>query len=99
MSSISTSRMLFRPLLVAGMIITGFGITCIWIGSSLELQEEGAGFTIIGWRFLVSGLVCFIFAYVAKYSDFITSYTRFMLKQIRYRRNPEENRFSGWYKP
>jgi hypothetical protein len=95
----TNSRMLFRPLLVAGIIIVGFGITCIWIGSAFELKEEGAGFTIIGWRFLISGLVSIVIGYTAKYFEFISAYARYMLKQIRYRRNPEENRFNDWYKP
>lgn len=99
MNSSTNPSKLFRPLLVAGIIILAFGITCIWIGANLDLREESAGFTIIGWRFLISGLVSIIFAYVAKYFEFITSYTRYMLKQIKYWRNPKENRFNDWYKP
>jgi hypothetical protein len=99
MNSSTNSRILFRPLLVAGIIIIAFGITCIWIGASLNLKEESAGFTIIGWRFLISGIVSIILAYIAKYFEFISFYTRYVLKQIRYWRNPKENRFNDWYKP
>jgi membrane-bound ClpP family serine protease len=99
MNSSTNSRILFRPLLVAGIIIIAFGITCIWIGAILNLKEESSGFTIIGWRFLISGIVSIIFAYIAKYFEFISFYTRDVLKQIRYRRNPKENRFNDWYKP
>jgi hypothetical protein len=99
MKSSSNSRILFRPLLTAGIIIIAFGMTCIWIGSTLNLKEEGAGFIIIGWRFLISGLVSIVLAYVAKYFELISSYARYILKQIHYRRNPKENRFDDWYKP
>ena len=35
---------LFRPFLVAGIILVAFGIFCIWIGTSvISLQEEGEG--------------------------------------------------------
>jgi hypothetical protein len=99
MNSSTNSKILFRPLLVAGIIIIAFGITCIWIGATLNLKEESAGFTIIGWRFLISGIVSIILAYIAKYFEFISFYTRYVLKQIRYWRNPKENRFNDWYKP
>ena len=99
MNPSTNTRMLFRPLLVAGIIILAFGITCIWIGSAPDLEEDGAGFTIIGWRFLISGLVSIIFAYAAKYFEFVSAYIRYVVKQIRYRRNPNENRYNDWYKP
>jgi hypothetical protein len=86
MNSSTNSRILFRPLLIAGIIIIAFGITCIWIGNTLDIKEEGAGFTIIGWRFLISGLVSIIFAYVAKYFVFMSSYTRYILRQVRYKK-------------
>jgi hypothetical protein len=99
MNSSTKSRILFRPLLVAGIIIIAFGITCIGIGAILDLEEESAGFTIIGWRFLISGIVSIIFAYIAKYFEFISFYARYILKQLKYWRNPKENRFNDWYKP
>jgi hypothetical protein len=99
MNSSTKSRILFRPLLVAGIIIIAFGITCIGIGAALDLEEESAGFTIIGWRFLISGIVSIIFAYIAKYFEFISFYARYILKQLKYWRNPKENRFNDWYKP
>jgi hypothetical protein len=99
MNSSTKSRILFRPLLVAGIIIIAFGITCIGIGAILDLEEESAGFTIIGWRFLISGIVSIIFAYIAKYFEFISFYARYIIKQLKYWRNPKENRFNDWYKP
>jgi|SoiMetStandDraft_2_1073263.scaffolds.fasta_scaffold02752_2 hypothetical protein len=99
MNTSTKSSILFRPLLVAGIIIIAFGIMCIGIGAILDLEEESAGFTIIGWRFLISGIVSIIFAYIAKYSEFISFYARYILKQLKYWRNPKENRFNDWYKP
>ena len=99
MKSSTNSRILFRPLLAAGTINIAFGMMCIWVGSTLNLKEEGAGFVIIGWRFLISGLVSIALAYVTKYFELISSYARYMLQLIRYRRNPKENRFDDWYKP
>jgi hypothetical protein len=99
MNSSTKPRILFRPLLVAGIVIIVFGITCIGIGATLDLEEESAGFSIIGWRFLISGIVSIIFAYIAKYFEFISFYARYILKQLKNWRNPKENRFNDWYKP
>ena len=99
MNPSTKSRILFRPLFVAGIIIIAFGITCVVIGATLDLEEESAGFTIIGWRFLISGIVSIIFAYIAKYFEFISFYARYILKQLKYWRNPKEDRFNDWYKP
>jgi hypothetical protein len=96
-NSVLRSNLLFRPLLTAGIIIVSFGIVCIWIGSSIDLKEEGEGFMIIGFRFLISGLISI--AYIAKYFAFISAYLRYISNQIYYRRNPKENKFKDWYKP
>lgn len=46
------SSKLFKPLLVAGIILVAFGLICIWIGTSvISLKEEGEGFRIIGLGF------------------------------------------------
>ena len=59
---------LFRPLLVAGIIIVAFGIFCIWIGTDvISLQEGGEGFKIIGTRFLIGGIISIILGFVAKH--------------------------------
>jgi hypothetical protein len=92
-------NLLFRPLLTAGIIIIAFGILCIWIGSSINLQEEGEGFMIIGWRFLIAGLVSIVIAYITRYFVFISAYIRYISKQIHYRRDPKQNKFRDWYKP
>jgi hypothetical protein len=98
-NSIVRPNLLFRPLLTAGIVIMAFGILCIWIGSSINLKEEGEGFMIIGWRFLIAGLVSIIIAYITRYFVFISAYIRYMSKQIHYRRDPKQNKFRDWYKP
>lgn len=83
---------LFEPLFAAGMILVAFGIFCIWIGTSvISLKEEGEGFKIIGIRFLIGGILGFL----AKYYVFI----KYFLKQISYKRRPEDDERSDWYKP
>jgi Na+/H+-translocating membrane pyrophosphatase len=87
---------LFMPFLVAGIILVAFGIFCIWIGTSvISLQEEGEGFKIIGIRFLVGGIISIILGFIAKYHLLI----KYLLKQLNYRRRPEEDTRPDWYKP
>jgi Na+/H+-translocating membrane pyrophosphatase len=94
--SVGESTMLFKPLLAAGMILVAFGIFCIWIGTSvISLQEEGEGFKIIGIRFLVGGIISIILGFIAKYHLLI----KYLLKQLNYRRRPEEDTRPDWYKP
>jgi hypothetical protein len=57
------------------------------------------GFMIIGWRFLIAGLVSIVIAYITRYFVFISAYIRYISKQIRYRRDPKQNKFRDWYKP
>lgn len=92
----SESAVLFRPLLVAGIIILAFGIICIWIGTNvISPKEEGDGFKIIGARFLVGAAVSIGLGFLAKYFTLI----KYILRQLTYKRKPEEDKFSGWHKP
>ena len=87
---------LFRPFLVAGIILVAFGIFCIWIGTSvISLQEESEGFKIIGTRFLIGGIISIILGFIAKYHLFI----QYLLKQFNYKRRPAEDNHLDWYKP
>jgi hypothetical protein len=90
--------LLFRPILTAGIIIIVFGFICVWIGSTttiISLKEELDGFRIIGIRFLIGGAILITIAYLMKYFMII----KYLLKQLQYKRRPEENKFSDWYKP
>lgn len=94
--SVGESTMLFKPLLVAGMILVAFGIFCIWMGTSVvSLKEEGEGFKIIGIRFLIGGIVSITLGFLAKYYMLI----KYLLKQISYKRKPGDDRRSDWQKP
>lgn len=94
--SASELSALFKPLLAAGIIVVAFGIICIWIGNSvISIKGEGDGFTIIGIRFLVGGVVSIILGFIAKYRMLI----KYILRQISYKRKPGENKFSDWHKP
>jgi hypothetical protein len=88
--SLLRPNLLFRPLLTAGIIIVSFGIVCIWVGRYIDLKEEGEGFMIIGFRFLIGGLISIVF---------ISAYIKYISNQIHYKRNPKENKFKDWYKP
>ena len=86
---------LFRPFLVAGIILVAFGIFCIWIGTSvISLKEEGEGFKIIGIRFLIGGIVSITLGFLAKYYEFI----KYFLKHISYKRRHGDDERSDWYK-
>ena len=92
----SESAGLFRPLLVAGIIILAFGVICIWIGTSvISPKEEGEGFKIIGIRFLVGAAISIGLGFLAKYFTLI----KYILRQFIYKRKPEEDKFSGWHRP
>ena len=87
---------LFKPFLVAAIVLFAFGIFCILIGTSvISLQEEGEGFKIIGTRFLVGGIISITLAFIAKYHLLI----KYLLKQFNYKRRPKEDNHFDWYKP
>ena len=90
--SASDSTMLFKPLLVAGMIVGAFGIICIQIGTSIiSPKEECDGFKIIGIRFLISSIVSIGLGFIARYFIII----KYILRQVSYKIKPDENKFSG----
>ena len=62
--------------------------------SVISLKEEGEGSKIIGIRFLIGGIVSIALGFLAKYYVFI----QYFLKQIRYKRRPEDDERSDWYK-
>ncbi len=92
--SVGESIMLFKPLLIAGMILVAFGIFCIWIGTSVVSPNEGEGFKIIGIRFLISGIVSITLGFIAKYYMLI----KYLLKQVSYKSKPKEDKCSDWHK-
>jgi hypothetical protein len=94
--SSSEWAILLKPLLTAGIIILAFGVVCIWIGTSvISLKEDGDGFKIIGARFLVGAAVSIGLGFLAKYFTLV----KYVLRQLLYKRKPEEDRYSDWYRP
>ena len=94
--SIREPTTLFRPFIVAGIILVAFGIFCMWIGASvISLQEEGEGFKIIGTRFLIGGIISIILGLIAKYHLLI----KYLLRQFSNKRRSQEDKRSDWYKP
>jgi hypothetical protein len=86
--------LLFRPFVVAGMILVAFGIVCIWIGSSIILlQEEGEGFRIIGIRFLIGGIISIAIGFIEKHHLLL----RYLMKQVSNKIRPSKNNSSDWY--
>lgn len=64
--TLNDKNSLFKPFLTAGIIIICFGIVCIWIAGAIGLQEEGEGFRIIGWRFVIGGAVSISIGFILK---------------------------------
>ncbi|MGA7899338.1 MAG: hypothetical protein WA395_01660 [Nitrososphaeraceae archaeon] len=91
------SAMLFKPFLIAGIIILAFGIVCILIGSNfISIREEADGFKIIGLRFLAGGAISISLGFIAKHFLLI----KYLWKQRIWSRNrSEESNFSNWYRP
>jgi hypothetical protein len=80
--SFNNQNALFRPFLTAGIIIIVFGVICIWIASIIGLPEEGEGFRIIGWRFVVGGVISISIGVILKNFRYIyghLNYFRIMI--------------------
>ena len=69
-SSLSTKNSVFKPFLIAGIVLVIFGIICLWLAQIIQFEEEGEGCRIIGWRFVISGIVSIIVAYLSKYFSY-----------------------------
>ena len=54
--------LLFKPLIGAGIVIVTFSLVCLWIANMALPQEESEGFRIIGYRFLVGGIISIVIA-------------------------------------
>jgi hypothetical protein len=94
--TIGDNAILFKPLLAAGIIIFGFGVTCVIIGSRfLSVEEGGDGFVIIGIRFIVGGIVSIFLGFLAKYFPLI----KFLIRKFAYKRKSKGEKYSDWYRP
>lgn len=67
---------LSRPLFIAGIIIITFGIICLYVSNIIGLKEEAEGFLIIGWRFIIGGIISIALGLIWKYRDYIILFVR-----------------------
>ena len=92
--------LLFKPLVVAGLVIVTFSLACLWIANVTLPQEESEGFRLIGYRFLVGGIISIAIGFISKYYDFLYNYSRFYWNQLPFKKGGKNaSRFSDWYKP
>jgi hypothetical protein len=91
---------LYKPLVVAGLIIIMFSLTCFWIANLPQVGQESAGFRIIGYRFLLGGIISIIIGFISKYYYLLSAYGKYFWDQRLYKRGGKNNsRFSDWYRP
>ena len=95
--TLNDKNSLFRPFLTAGIIIVVFGIVCLWIAGAIGLQEEGEGFRIIGWRFIIGGMVSISIAFILK--NFRYMYGHFNYFRILIVRRLTRSQHDDLFKP
>ena len=92
--------LLFKPLIVAGLVIVTFSLACLWIAYMALPQQESEGFKIIGYRFLIGGIISIVIGFVSKHYSLLYNYGRFYWNQLPFRRGGKNaSKFSDWYKP
>jgi hypothetical protein len=92
--------LLFKPLIVAGLVIVTFSLACLWIANMALPQQESEGFRIIGYRFLIGGIISIIIGFVSKHYSLLYNYSRFYWNQLPLKRGGKNpSKFSDWYKP
>jgi hypothetical protein len=88
---------ILRPFLVAGLIIIIFGGLCIWIAQIIGLKEEGDGFRIIGWRFIIAGIVLISLGYLFRNFRYIYKHLVYLWKTFGIRRR--RSKYDELYRP
>jgi hypothetical protein len=91
--------LLFKPLIVAGIVIVTFSVVCLWIANMALPQEESDGFRIIGYRFMVGGIMSIVIGFVSKYYYFLYNYGKYYWNHLPFRGGKNASRYSDWYKP
>ena len=93
--TLNNKSSLFRPFLTAGIIIVAFGMVCLWIASVIGLQEEGEGFRIIGWRFIIGGMISISIGFILKKFRYIYGHFNYFRVLIirRVRRSQHDDLF------
>jgi multisubunit Na+/H+ antiporter MnhB subunit len=92
--------LLFKPLIIAGLVIVTFSLVCLWIAYMALPQQESEGFKIIGYRFLIGGIISIVIGFVSKHYSLLYNYSRFYWNQLPFRIGRKNtNKFSDWYRP
>jgi hypothetical protein len=93
--------LLFKPLVVAGLVIAMFSFSCFWIANLAQLKQESDGFKTIGYRFLLGGIISIIIGFVSKYYYSLSAHGRHFWNQRLYKRGggKSTSKFSDWYRP
>jgi hypothetical protein len=92
--------LLFRPLVFAGLVIVAFSISCFSIANMDQLQEESEGFQVIGYRFLVGGIVSIGLGFISKHYYSLSEHGKFLWNQSPFHRGKKRrSKFSDWYIP
>ena len=95
--TLSSKNAIFKPFLTAGIIIVVFGVICIWIAEIIGLQEEAEGFRIIGWRFIIGGIVSISLGFIIRHFSFIYKHLLFFWNIYGYKR--KRSKYDDLYKP
>ncbi|HYZ49820.1 MAG TPA: hypothetical protein VE593_02955 [Nitrososphaeraceae archaeon] len=93
--TLNEKNSIFRPFLTAGIIVIAFGIVCLWIAWVIGLQEEGEGFRIIGWRFIIGGAISISIGFLLKNFRYIHGHINYFFTLVvrRVRRSQHGNLF------
>ena len=88
---------ILRPFFIAGIIIIIFGALCVWIAEIIGLKEEGEGFRIIGWRFIIAGIVLISLGYLFRNFRYIYKHLVYLCKTFGFRRR--RSKYDELYRP
>lgn len=94
--SLNNKNTFFKSFLIAGIIILVFGGICISIAEIIGLQAEGEGFRIIGWRFVIGGLVSISIGFIIKHFTTIYKFLQYYSRRFGIRRR---SKYDDLYKP
>jgi hypothetical protein len=94
--SLNNNNTFFKSFLIAGIIILVFGGICISIAEIIGLQAEGEGFRIIGWRFVIGGLVSICIGFIIRHFTTIYKFLQYYSRRFGIRRR---SKYDDLYKP
>jgi hypothetical protein len=93
----SSTTTILKPFLTAGIIIIVFGAICFWIAEIIGLKEEGEGFRIIGWRFIIGGIISISLGYIFRYYKYIYGHFLYLWRKFGFKR--KRSKYDDLYRP